>query len=758
MSALVPQILETLTTYPGNLTYHLVLAFAITGALYAAYVHWRNSSFPQGRPMVIGLAVLLGLRLLGFLASGLAWQQAISPDQFLPPLARLTASLGLLVIVWLWAFPEPSPRSNLAAGLLALLILTFFILAYLTWQNTLLALESAGLEGPLYYNRYFQLRPAWELLAAGLALLGIILLGIRRPNHWGIGLGMLFILLLGHGIEFFYPNYESHYNGMVRLAELAAYPLLLTLPNRFPLPGITRSTGETQAQPLQVIRRSYSAESETFRAFLALTMEQDPSKICAAFTRTVSHILLADVCLLLTLDEARGELIFECGYDLIREQPFDGTAFDQSVMPVLYAAMKRSRTLKLPASSTSPDLQALAHALNLDRVGHLLAVPIPQENSFPKNGVVLLSPYSYRAWTYDDEAYLVEAAEALVQIARKNQNQAIQSQQLRESLANLEQMQIDLDALRQENENLRQERMADNSYDPETAQSLAELLEAYEEAQETINQLQSQLATVQASEPATMRAMVGQEADADQLKAIASIVQDLQGPMASILSYTDLLLSETTGILGNLQIKFLERVKASVERMRAMVDELLQLAGRAGADQALAPQPVRLSDVIDDVLAFTRGQLREKQITLRVDLPDQLPDLQANRDALQQILIHLLQNAGTVTPMEGEIALRASLEENGKEPHILLQVSDSGGGIPEQDLPHVFSRIRHAERARIQGVGDAGVGLALAKSLVEAQNGQIWVDSDIGNGATFSIRLPTIQRESPDESPGGPPP
>jgi signal transduction histidine kinase len=154
--------------------------------------------------------------------------------------------------------------------------------------------------------------------------------------------------------------------------------------------------------------------------------------------------------------------------------------------------------------------------------------------------------------------------------------------------------------------------------------------------------------------------------------------------------------------------------------------------------------PVNLYELIDEAIDFTRSQLREKNIAIRVDLPDRLPDLGVDRDALQQILIFLLQNAGEATPLNGEIALHArsdGLDEAVSD--ILVQVSDAGGGIAEDDLPRLFSRLTYTEGSGISGVGDQGVGLALAKNLVEAQRGKIWVDSRPGDGATFNVLLPS---------------
>jgi signal transduction histidine kinase len=117
--------------------------------------------------------------------------------------------------------------------------------------------------------------------------------------------------------------------------------------------------------------------------------------------------------------------------------------------------------------------------------------------------------------------------------------------------------------------------------------------------------------------------------------------------------------------------------------------------------------------------------------------------LNADRDALQQILIHLLQNASLATPVDGEISLCARMEDRDIQPgYVLIQVSDSGGGIPAEELPRVFSRLYRADNPLIQGVGDTGVGLSIVKTLVEAHGGRIWVDSEIGRGSTFSILLP----------------
>jgi len=104
------------------------------------------------------------------------------------------------------------------------------------------------------------------------------------------------------------------------------------------------------------------------------------------------------------------------------------------------------------------------------------------------------------------------------------------------------------------------------------------------------------------------------------------------------------------GILGALQRKFLERVRSSTERMNKLIDDLIRIAELDRSGYTVLRKPVDLSAVFDDAIGQLRGQLQEKRITLRVDLPRQMPQLNTDRDALQQILYHLLQNAERLPP------------------------------------------------------------------------------------------------------------
>jgi signal transduction histidine kinase len=122
-------------------------------------------------------------------------------------------------------------------------------------------------------------------------------------------------------------------------------------------------------------------------------------------------------------------------------------------------------------------------------------------------------------------------------------------------------------------------------------------------------------------------------------------------------------------------------------------------------------------------------------------MDDELPAIAADRDAIFQIISRLLANACAVSEPGSEVILTA--HQQSEHSVLILSVRDTGGGINEKDLPRVFARAYRADRPLIQGVGDTGVGLSVAKALAEAQGGRMWVESEAGRGATFSVILPT---------------
>ncbi|GJQ38542.1 MAG: hypothetical protein JETCAE02_09540 [Anaerolineaceae bacterium] len=755
MTSLSSQIFSFMTTQQGSVIYHLVLAFSIAGALQSAFNHWRSSEFPQARRTMVGLGVLLALNLLMFLVSALGWQQVLNLNVMLPPLDRAFVLLGLVWVTWLWAFPEPSRAADSVAALLNLLIASVTVLSLAVQPGAQVPFNATLQDG------------LWQMASIGMTLIGALILLVRRPSGWGNGLAFLILAFAGHMVYMWGDRSSGDFPGVVRLAYLAAYPILMTLPQRFPAPSVQPVSVKQEASVPE--RRRYSADPKTFHALLDLAAETNPSKMSQAVTRAIAQTMLADLCFLIFLTDNKTQLQIASGYDLIREEPLEGGNLSKTAVPMLANALQRGRPLRLPASGTSADIKGLGDALGLGNPGNLISVPMLTKEKESIGGIILLSPYSNRLWSAEDQAFLANIAAALVSIVQRGQQVTSLQQKEQATQQSLEEALTKLSQFKMQNEQLTRE-LAEARESPassaETAAAqtrLAELEAELADLREAkkprgaaeINQLEKELRITledvarlqnQLAE-ANMRVLEleqGGRSDRsnEQAEVVASISQELRQPMSSIIGYTDLLLGESVGILGALQRKFVERVKASTERIGSLIDDLIQMTTLESGLADLKSEAVDLNGIIDNAVSYTSSQIRERNISLRLDLPRSLSPIHADREALQQILIHLLQNAGAASPLEGNVTLKVKTRVEEDQEYVLIQVTDSGGGISPEDLPRVFTRLYRADNVLIQGVGDTGVGLSIARTLTESQHGRIWVESEPGVGSTFSVLLP----------------
>ena len=759
------EILSILTLPPGNILYHLVLLNSISGALQAAFTHWRSSEFPQARRTMVGLGLLLAGQLILFLAAALGWQQVINIELILPPLDRAIMLLSLVWIIWLWAFPEPSRAADSATVLISFFILSSLALGIADALNQIVAGR---------FNASFQ-DTIWQLTSIGFIAVGALILVIRRPSGWGNGLAALALAFLGHLTFLLSDHSTGDFPGAVRLMYLAVYPILLTLPQRFPAPAGQPTSVKQEASVPE--RRRYSTDPKTFHALLDLAAETNSTKVSQSVTRAIAQTMLADLCFLIYLTDNKNQLVIASGYDLIREEPLEGGNLNKTSVPMLASAIQRGRPLRLPSSATSADIKGLGEALGIGSPGNLLVVPMLTKEKDSIGGILLLSPYSNRLWSAEDQTFLANIAVSLVAIVQRTRQTASLQQKEQAAVEAMEQARAQLIEAQKQNEQLtgQLEEALKRPAAPETDFDVAF---AQEQAQRRIEEMERELEILRSSAK-RVRAAEGSgqvekelrialediarlqnhvaesnikllEAEKNQKAAqsneqaevVASISQELRQPMSSIVGYTDLLLGESVGILGALQRKFVERIKASTERIGSLIDDLIQVTTLEVGIADLKAEPVDLNSILDNAMSYTSSLVREKNITIHLDLPKQMSPIHADREALQQILIHLLQNAGAATPVEGRVTLKVQTRAEDGQDYVLIQVTDTGGGIPAEDLSRVFTRLYRADNVLIQGVGDTGVGLSIARTLTEAQRGRIWVEAEAGVGSTFSVLLP----------------
>lgn len=239
------------------------------------------------------------------------------------------------------------------------------------------------------------------------------------------------------------------------------------------------------------------------------------------------------------------------------------------------------------------------------------------------------------------------------------------------------------------------------------------------------------------------------ESDAERYEAVVSQANEFRTPMTALTGYTDLLLGEQAGILTQMQQQFLERIKANVEQMNHQLNDLVRIASPDSRPIELSPQPMDLIEIIEEAIMGLAARFRERRLAVNLDLPSELARVTADRDSLYQIMVRLLSNAVLCSQPDTQVVISAEEElypEGGR--HLRISVTDTGGGISPDDYPRVFRRFYRANQPLVEGMGETGIGMATAKTLVEAHGGRIWVESEEGEGSTFSFVLPAQQPQT----------
>ncbi len=226
----------------------------------------------------------------------------------------------------------------------------------------------------------------------------------------------------------------------------------------------------------------------------------------------------------------------------------------------------------------------------------------------------------------------------------------------------------------------------------------------------------------------------------DEVLAIVS--HDLRNPLSVVSFASEALLRAWSAEPEHApERRQLEGIALSAERMRRLINDLLDVARVDAGRLAVDPVPVPVGRLVLDALEMYAHLAEARAILTRVLIPAESPPVLADPDRVLQVLSNLLGNAIRFTPRGGGITLAAEVDER----EVRFSVADTGPGIAPEHLPHVFDRFWRAQRARR---GGAGLGLAIARGLVEAHEGRIWAESVPGEGSTFTFTLPRADVEA----------
>jgi signal transduction histidine kinase len=251
---------------------------------------------------------------------------------------------------------------------------------------------------------------------------------------------------------------------------------------------------------------------------------------------------------------------------------------------------------------------------------------------------------------------------------------------------------------------------------------------------------------------------ITREVEAERMKTefIGTMSHELRTPMTAIKGFTQLLAMGGLGPVNDTQREFLNTIQNNAERMISMINDVLDITKIETGSIDMELRPIHLAESLSGVVSELQSLKESRQHTLEMSIPTGLPLVHADSSRLHQVLTNLLSNAFKYTPQGGEITIAArevSLDDlpehvrrqlSKDQEYVLVEIQDTGVGISDNELDLIFERFYRTENKLKIEAGGTGLGLSLVKPLIEVLGGNIWVESTLDEGSTFTFVLPSV--------------
>ncbi len=226
----------------------------------------------------------------------------------------------------------------------------------------------------------------------------------------------------------------------------------------------------------------------------------------------------------------------------------------------------------------------------------------------------------------------------------------------------------------------------------------------------------------------------------DQTKSqfVRTVTHELRGPVVGSQSLLRTVTRDLAGGLNDVQRDILRRLSDRLDALKLLIDDLLDLASGKVEGLQVPLTPVSVEAIVLNIVDRLSTQAAEKQIDLKMDYVPRGLTVMATEDGLHRVFLNLIGNAVKYTSHGGKVDVRMDQCED----EVVTAIIDTGVGIPEADLPHVFEEFYRASNVKQEGITGTGLGLAIVKDLVERYEGRISVHSTVGEGTTFTVVLP----------------
>ncbi|MFP5503071.1 MAG: sensor histidine kinase [Candidatus Sericytochromatia bacterium] len=230
----------------------------------------------------------------------------------------------------------------------------------------------------------------------------------------------------------------------------------------------------------------------------------------------------------------------------------------------------------------------------------------------------------------------------------------------------------------------------------------------------------------------------------DRLKSqfLSLISHELRTPLTAIQGFTDLIEDGSAGPTTEAQSAFLGSIQQGTRALTRLIDDLIEMTSIHAGTLRLELGPMSFPEIAQAVVFALQLRAQEKHLWLANHVPLDLPAIVADSQKVSQILLHLIDNAIKFTPHGGRVDLRAAIEGD----HLRCEVTDTGHGIAEADIAKLFKDFSQVDMSATRTEGGLGIGLSIAKTLVEAHGGRIGILSQVGRGSTFWFTLPIVPK------------
>jgi signal transduction histidine kinase len=644
----------------------------------------RRAAAWRGHALVLLAANILVLLIGAAAAAG---------DRAPRVLESLEGLLGVLtVLVFAWGFGKYDPPRAVRIG-------TWTALAI----AAVAALSAALLASPDSIATLGLLRAVWMAPAALAALALAVWLALRRPAEWIWGALGAAIIAGGMILGWAFPSLSP---AALAIGQAIAVPLFSLGISLRLLAEARRTVAEQAALATRPSQDTTAFPLHVLASMSQLSNAANLGDFADHLVRAMAWATRSEIALLVTPPDESGQFIVANGFDLIQERELPGFALNVAECPSIGPALRQRQTLLLPPGTTSPDLRTLQRELHLVSSGTLLLVPISTEQDL-HGAVILLSPYARRAWT---EAECVTLESVAQQVARRLSEMKAPPQ-------NGEAAPVAAASPHAWGDHL-----PSDGPSPELRLALQELADARVQLSAIVERSASERAP---------------EQTAQDLRAAAAIARQLQQSITSVAAYTDLLLGDAGGLLGTMQRRFVERIRGGIQRTQVLIGDLARMTASGTGATTQTARRLDLLQAVDAVLARLTARIKSKNLHLNMDFPESCPPVQAEEALLWQILEHLLVNAIQTSPRGGEVWISAQMLEAESSHFVMLAVTDSGAGLPPENIGLVFDQGLPASRT-----GEDSDWLAVVKQISEQIGGRVWVNSRAGHGTTFTVLIP----------------